>query len=80
MRTGCAVRRRQKQFGELFLTRGPLGESVLSHQTKRLATPSLFCLVELSVPNGTISTPSVREVCLRQVKCLRAWVAHLTSL
>ena len=34
---------------------------------------------ELSVPYGTISAPSVREVCLRQVKCLREWVAHLTS-
>ena len=34
---------------------------------------------QLSVPYGTLSTPSVREVCLRQVKCLRAWVAHLTS-
>ena len=29
---------------------------------------------------GTISTPSVREVMLRIVKRLRAWVAHLTSL
>ena len=35
---------------------------------------------ELSVPCGTISTPSVREAMLRIVKCLRAWVAHLTSL
>ena len=29
---------------------------------------------ELSVPYGTISTPSVREAMLRIVKCLRAWV------
>ena len=35
---------------------------------------------ELSVPCGTIRTPSVREVMLRIAKCLRAWVAHLTSL
>ena len=35
---------------------------------------------ELSVPCGTISTPSVREAMLFIVKCLRAWVAHLTSL
>jgi len=35
---------------------------------------------ELSVPCGTISTPSVREVTLRIVKWLWAWVAHLTSL
>ena len=34
---------------------------------------------ELSVSCGTISTPSVREVMLRIVKRLRAWVAHLTS-
>ena len=32
IRTGCAVRRRQKQSGGLFLTRGPLGESTRSHQ------------------------------------------------
>jgi hypothetical protein len=31
-----------------------------------------ICLVELSVPFSTISTPSVREVMLRIVKRLRA--------
>ena len=35
VRTGCAVRKRQKQSGGLFLTRGPLGESTLSHQKIR---------------------------------------------
>ncbi len=48
MRTGCAVRRRQKQFGELFLTRGPLGESVLSHQKIRLVSISrIFSYIRL---------------------------------
>ena len=56
-------------------------ESVYAHQKR-----TLFCLqtkegsFQLSVPCGTISTPSVREAMLRIVKCLRAWVAHGTSL
>ena len=37
---------------------------------KTLSKDKVF--FQLSVPCGTISTPSVREVCLRQVKCLRA--------
>ena len=35
---------------------------------------------ELRVPSGTLGAPSVREGMLRIVKCLWAWVAHVTSL
>ncbi len=54
MRTGCAIRRWQKQSSGLFLTRGPLGESVLSHQTnKDLRKQVLICLC--LCPQGTTS-------------------------
>ena len=36
---------------------------VRNSQTKKTCYSKSFCLVELSVPNGTISAPSVREVC-----------------
>ena len=44
-----------------------------------LSTKTKVVSFQLSVPCGTISAPSVREVCLRQMKCLRAWMAHWTS-
>ena len=53
--------------------------STLRHEKPLLSTDKRG-FFELSVPCGTISTPVVREATLRIVMCLRAWVAHLTSL
>ena len=52
----------------------------LHHKKESFVYQTKDSFFELSVPCGTISKPSVREAMLCIVKCLRAWVAHLTSL